>query len=298
MRILIVPVLAAVVLGSLGGLTAATSALAEDIPAGNGRQSATVSGVVLTVYTYKPSNCAPRLLLLTFHGVGRNARGYRNHAKPLADAACAVVVEPLFDQARFGTASYQHGGVGAAGVAAPAGGRTVDLVAPLAAWAREALGQAALPYAMIGHSAGAQFLDRVAAFTPNGAVRIVIANPSTWVMPSTETQVPFGFGGVPNADEALRTYLALPITVLLGTSDLLTKELDMTPPAMAQGPDRYHRGLHAFAMAQAAAKQHGWAFGWDLREVPNVGHNARAMFGSRQAIDAIVAAVQNAPPPL
>jgi hypothetical protein len=234
---------------------------------------------------------------LTFHGVGRDADGYRDHAKPLADAVCAVVVAPLFDQARFRNAAYQHGGVGEKGVAAPTGSRTVDLIAPFANWARGAVAQPTLPYAMIGHSAGAQFLDRVAAFTPNGAIHIFIANPSTWVLPTTDTPIPFGFGGVPNGDAALRAYLALPITVLLGTADLKSAELDMSSEAVAQGPDRYHRGLRAFAMAQATAQQHGWTFGWDLREVPNVGHNASAMFGSHQAIDAIVAAMRTVAPP-
>jgi hypothetical protein len=286
-----------VLLGIAAFLATAKPTAAQDVPVGDGRQSATISGVTLTIYTYRPAGCALRLVLLTFHGVGRDADGYRNHAKPMADAVCAIVFAPLFDRARFENAKYQHGGVGEDGVAAPAGARTIDLVPPLADWARAALGQPGLPYAMIGHSAGAQFLDRVAAFMPNGAAHLFIANPSTWVLPTTDVAVPFGFGGVPHAEAALRAYLALPITVLLGTADLLTKELDMSPQGMTQGPDRYHRGLRAFAMAQAAAKQHGWAFGWELREVPNVGHNAGAMFTSPQAVDAIVAAARTLPLP-
>ncbi|MGU7769232.1 hypothetical protein ACV229_03495 [Burkholderia sp. MR1-5-21] len=38
---------------------------------------------------------------------------------------------------------------------------------------------------LLGHSAGAQFLDRVAASGAPDAARIVIANSSTCVMPST-----------------------------------------------------------------------------------------------------------------
>lgn len=50
----------------------------------------------------------------------------------------------------------------------------------------------------------------------------MIANPSTWVLPSLSEGAPYGFGGLgTNAEErdALRDYLALPITVYLGSED-------------------------------------------------------------------------------
>jgi hypothetical protein len=92
---------------------------------------------------------------------------------------------------------------------------------------------------LIGHSGGAQFLGRVAAFTPTAAARIVIANPSTWVMPTTSTTVPFGFGGIkpaPDAEAALRSCLARPIVVDLGGIDTGSQELDVSADALGSGP--------------------------------------------------------------
>lgn len=270
----------------LATMLLAASAQAQ-IASGDGEQTATISGKPFKVATYRPVTCSPELLLLVFHGVGRDAGPYRDHAQPLADRLCAFIVAPEFDKERFPRDFYQFGGVAPAGHYVPPGGRPVDLVAPLVAWARQAAGNPALPYVLIGHSAGAQFVGRVAAFTPTDAARIVIANPSTWVMPNTADDVPDGFGGVPDADQALRAYLALPILVLLGQDDTGSRYLDVSPKAMTQGPYRLARGRNAFSAAKSMAEGRGWTFGWRLVEVPGVGHSAANMFKAASTIAAL-----------
>ena len=257
---------------------------------------ASIGGVDLPVFTYRPSGCEPRLLLLVFHGVGRDGGPYRNHARPLADRVCAIVVAPQFDQRRFPRDEYQYGGVKSASLASGAsatsagGRRTVDLIPEFVTWAREAAGQTELPYILLGHSAGAQFVDRVAAYAPVPAARVVVANPSTWVLPDTKTAIPFGFGGL-GTDEveerALRAYLAEPLMVLLGQDDVRQRWLAQGKQARAQGDNRYDRGTHAFHAAEEVAKRNGWTFGWKLIEVPGVGHDAAAMFDSPQAVEAL-----------
>jgi hypothetical protein len=144
-----------------------------------------------------------------------------------------------------------------------------------------------MPYVLLGHSAGAQFVDRVAAFTATDAARIVVANPSTWVMPSLTAAAPFGFLGVepPSAaEEELRADLARPLVVLLGGADTGTHNLARSPEAMAQGPYRLARGRNAFQMARQVAEQRGWPIHWTLVEVPGVGHDAAAMFSAPQTM--------------
>jgi hypothetical protein len=143
---------------------------------------------------------------------------------------------------------------------------------------------------LLGHSAGAQFADRVAAFTTTDAARIVLANPSTWVMPNMTDAAPFGFGGVGSREEseqALQAYLGRPLAILLGGADTGTHNLAISPQAMAQGPYRLARGRNAFKAARDAADRHGWRFNWTLAEVPGVGHNASAMFASPEAAEAL-----------
>ena len=228
-----------------------------------------IAGTRLDLFTYRPPGCTSRVVLVVFHGQSRNAWTYRDSMRFLADRFCGFVVAPEFDQGRFPTDLYQYGGV----VGETAGRRTIDLVPPVVAWARGALGAPGLPFVLLGHSAGGQFLSRVAAFGPNGAAGLVIANPSTWVLPSTTVAAPFGLAGTEAAtDEGLRAYLARPITVLLGTADVGGgRSLVTRPEAMAQGPNRYTRGVNTFEMARSVAAGHGWAFGWTLGEVPGVG---------------------------
>jgi len=264
----------------------AGSAGGQTIGPGDGEHPVTLLGSAVKVSTYRPAECAPRLVLASFHGQGRDGAANRDATRPLADRLCAIVVSPEFDEVRFPGHKYQRGGVVLRGALVPPGSRTVDMVAPLIAWTRAAAGQSDLPYALIGHSAGGQFLGRVAAYTAPDAVHIVIANPSTWVLPSTSEAAPYGFGKLPDPEHALRAYLALPITVLLGASDTGSHDLSMEPEALAQGADRLTRGRNTFAMAEAVAREHGWTFGWQKAEVPGVGHSATKMFRSSQVFGA------------
>ena len=271
---------------------------AAPLPDGAGHRAIDIDGVLIEVHTYKPANYAGGPLLLSFHGLGRNANGYRDYAVPLADRLGMLVVAPLFDRARFPTWRYQAGGLvrpqhqGASHMTVePAEGWTGQLFLKIVNAIRAAEGRADLPYYLIGHSAGGQALSRFAAFTPNSARRIVIANPSTHVWPTRDEPFPYGFGGLPGAlsdDAAIRRYLAQPVTLLLGTADVKQDpDLNVKDGAMRQGPNRHERGLNAFRAAQAAAQANGWPFNWRLVEVPGVAHSARRMFASPQASAAL-----------
>lgn len=248
----------------------AGSASAQTFAPGNGQSVAILGDKQANVFTYRTASCDPHRLLVVFHGLNRDAGPYRDHAHALADRLCAIALAPEFDKPRFPTAMYQLGGT------------TVELIAPLVEWARKAAAQPDMPYILIGHSAGAQFLSRVAAYTTPPAQRIVIANPSTWVLPDTSVAKPYGFGSVANGEQAMRAYLALPIVALLGGADTGSNNLTMTKEAVAQGPNRLTRGHNTFESAKSVAHNHGWPFGWTLVEVPGVGHDATKMFSAPQ----------------
>jgi len=100
----------------------------------------------------------------------------------------------------------------------PPGEWTANMVVALAEYIRTVEGRK-MPYSLIGHSAGGQFLGRLAAFSTTEAQRIVIANPGTHVFPDTKVKAPFGLGGVYPEDAAegeLRRYLSEPVTIYLG----------------------------------------------------------------------------------
>ena len=261
------------------------------VPAGIGQQAADLEGVSLEVFTYQPAGCTVSGALLVFHGLERNAEAYRDYAIPLGQRNCMLVVAPLFDKTRFPTWRYQRGGiVGDDGSVQPRESWTVNLVPRLLSWIRHKQNRADLPYSLIGHSAGAQFLSRVAAYAGDGATQTVIANPSTWVRPSLDIAAPYGFKGISDrawGEAVLRRYLAAKITVLLGQEDVGSRNLATSEEAEEQGSTRFERGQNVFQEANAVARRNEWAFNWRLAVVPGVGHSARTMFGSDQALIAL-----------
>lgn len=252
----------------------------------SGQQTVALDGTAFEVFTYRPVGCTVSGVLIVLHGLERNVAGYRDAAVPLAQRSCMVVAAPLFDQQRFPSWSFQRGGIVHRGLR-PEAEWTVRYVPLLASFMRQQEGRPDMPYVQIGHSAGAQYLSRVAAFAPNTARQTIIANPSTWVEPSLDITAPYGFGGVPQGEAALKRYLAAHVTVLLGREDRGAENLATSDEAEEQGANRYERGQNVFAAAQAVARQHGWPCNWTLAVVPGVGHSARQMFTSDAAFAAV-----------
>jgi poly(3-hydroxybutyrate) depolymerase len=257
---------------------------------GKGQTTFDAAGVTQDVFTYRPANFSGGPLLIVMHGLGRNADGYRDYAVPLADRFGLFVAAPLFDTKRFPSAAYQRGNVLKDGQPQPKDAWTYSRVAELARELRRREGDAGRPVYLIGHSAGGQFLTRYAAFLPGDATRIVAANPGSHLFPTRDLPFPYGFGGLPDElanDDAIKRYLAAPLTLLLGTADLETKDLDLTATAMKQGATRLERGRNCFALARDVAKKNGWPLNWRLVEVPGVGHSGEKMFAAPQAAEAL-----------
>ena len=223
-----------------------------------------------------------------FHGVARNARAYRDYAHPLADRNCLLLVAPLFDQRDFPGWRYQRGGIVRDGAVQPPSDWSGNLVPALVEWVRQQEDRP-LAYSLLGHSAGGQFLERLAAFVPTQARRIVVANPGSYVLPSVEVAAPYGLGKVYAGSEGeaqLRRYLELPLTIYLGEADT-RDDRDDSSEARAQGASRHQRGVNVFHAARKLAQERGWAFNWRLVELPGIGHNALKMFAAPQASDAL-----------
>lgn len=264
---------------------------------GKSQRTIDITGEAIEVFAYKPAQYAGGDILLVLHGLGTNAPGYRDYAIPLADKLGFLVIAPLFDRQRFPTWRYQTGGL-----VRNTRGDGPFTVEPETQWmgrtflaiidaVRAAEGRPQAGYSLIGHSAGGQTLSRFAAFTPHAAKHIVIANPSTWLWPTTQERFPFGFGGLPPAmtgDDTLRRYLAQPVTLLLGTADnQRDADLNVTAGADRQGANRFERGHNFYRTARELAQARGWAFNWTLLEVPDVGHSGRRMLGSSEAATAL-----------
>ncbi len=281
--------LAALVLSALLSPQPATSR--EDFGAGGGSSAtAVLEGVSMRVFTYKPRGCAAPSVLVVFHGNGRGAESYRDSARNLAETSCFVVYSPLFDEDRFPSWRYHRGGVSDGDAQRDPEDWTIELVDEMIDWIRQREAQDA-PIYLFGHSAGAQFLSRYAAYSaPLDVARIILANPSTYVLPTLDEDTPYGFGALPEeleSRELMRGYLEAPITIYLGAEDTGSEDLTMNAEGRRQGANRLDRGRRTFRLAREVAEAERWDFGWTLVEAENVGHTARGMLNSAEILHAL-----------
>ena len=257
---------------------------ADGAEPGSGELATEQRGITLSVFTYRPGGCEPRGVLLVFHGNSRNADDYRDYARPFADRACLSVYAPRFDRERFRSWRYHRGGVIRRDVIQWRYRWTVSIIQDLVQWAQEREGAPDKPVYLFGHSAGGQFLSRVAAYAPPAGVRrFVVANPSSHVWPSLDERIPYGFGWFPEAAAALKTYLNQPVTIYLGSRDTGSRLLSQKQGAVRQGANRLERGRNTFNAARALAREKGWDFNWQMVIAPGVGHNARRLFRAPEA---------------
>jgi poly(3-hydroxybutyrate) depolymerase len=246
----------------------------------------------IRVFAYKPATYRDGPLIVVFHGVARNAEDYRNFAINLAERSRSLVVTPLFDQARFPMERYQRGGITREGKPQRPEAWTFAVLPRLVADVLAKEERPDLPFYYLGHSAGGQFLARLAAFRPEGPVRIIAANPGSHLFPTRDADFGYGFGALPSEwsdDASLRRYLAAPLTFYLGTADTdpKAKSLDRSAAALRQGASRYERGHACFTFARALAAERGWTFNWRLMEAAGVGHDAAMMFAAPEAMEAV-----------
>ena len=251
---------------------------------------ADLDGTVLNLWAYKPVNYIGDGFIVLFHGASRAAEAYRDNAAAFADTYGRLVVVPEFDAERFPNHLYQRGGVFREdSTFANAEERTFTFVPKLVNHIRTREGRAQLPYLLLGYSAGAQFIERMAAFIDTDAERLVVMSPGSAMFPTRDMAYGFGFGNLPDelsSDERLQRYLALPLTVAIGSSD---REMEQLPQgdAYAQGVHRYSRNLRWFNTAMDLAHERGWDFNWRLVIAHGAGHAPPEMFSHPQIGNAL-----------
>jgi poly(3-hydroxybutyrate) depolymerase len=275
-----------------GVIFVAVHACAAPVPSGPSRIEFPLNGAPFTLFTYKPAGYNDGPLLVVFHGVVRNAEEYRNFAIPMADRFGALLVAPLLDPERFPEEWYQRGGLlDANGKARPPEQWMFTVVDKIVADVRARENKPTLPYYLIGHSAGAQFLIRLAAYMPGEARRIVSGNAGSLLFPSRDHEFGYGLGGLPpelSDDTMLKRYFAAPLTLYLGTGDTTPRRrFDASEAGMKQGPHRLARNRNGFELAQKLAREKGWQFNWRKVETPGIEHDAAAMFAAKEVEDAL-----------
>jgi len=243
----------------------------------------------ITVHAYRPATCDAKCpLVVVMAGVQRNAADYLRFWEKSADRYKLVVVAPEFTKKSWPkAAAYNLGDIAAHPDDPPK-------------WSYSAVehlfdevAEGRTGYVLFGHSAGGQFVHRMALFLPGSrATMMVAANPGWYTMPEWRAAraadpYPYSLAGSSLDGQALKASLERPFTLMLGTSDTDASDKDLKHDAGTdrEGPNRFERGQAFFAAARAAAGATDAKFAWRLVEVPGVAHEGGKM--SRAAADLI-----------
>ncbi|HSW30403.1 MAG TPA: hypothetical protein VLH75_13040 [Longimicrobiales bacterium] len=263
---------------------------ADAFPTGESVLEADFDGTVLQLFAYKPVTYQGEGFILLLHGASRAAESYRDNAVGMADDSGRLVVVPLFDQERFPEWRYQFGGVFRpdGSLAAPEE-RTFAFIPKIVAYIRAREGNAQMPYLLAGFSAGSQFVSRMMVFMETDAERVIAMAGGSIVFPTRDMDFGLGFGNLPDElsnDDRIRRYLALPMTIYIGTNDTEMAQLPQGD-AYAQGVHRYSRNIRWFNYAMDLAHERKWEFNWRLVIADGPGHSPKDMFHHPQIQNAL-----------
>jgi poly(3-hydroxybutyrate) depolymerase len=237
----------------------------------------------ITVFTHRPASWTPESpVVVVMHGRSRNGADYRNWWVAAAERHGALIVTPEFSEKDYPHPhEYNYGGM-----------FTADRrLKPRREWlwgvidhvfedAGRRAGSRAERYRLFGHSAGGQFVHRLATFAWSDRIeRAIAANSGAYTMPDLQTEFPFGLRGTGGDESTLRTLVARPMTILLGEADNDPnhEQLPREPEAMKQGAHRFARGHHYFDAGRRLAERLGVPFAWKLATVPGVAHSGEQM---------------------
>ena len=237
----------------------------------------------ITVYTYVPHGLDPRTAKIVFvmHGHGKDADGYRDTWVAPADRHGFIVVAPLFDDDQWPHGAYSYASVfDRDGATRDRSLWSFSVVEHLFDAVKAMTGNDAPRYFIYGHSEGAQFVHRLVLLLPDARyARAVAANAGWYTMPDEAVRYPFGTMDSPITDATLGRSFGRELVVMLGDRDIDPnhKELNRTPPAMAEGVNRFERGQHFFGDAETRARALNVAFAWRLQVVHGAAHQNSRM---------------------
>lgn len=260
----------------------------ETLPAGTGvyqlDEKTGVNNDPINVYYHRPQNWKNGdKILVVFHGVSRDARGYFKALEQDADEKNILLICPEFTKEKYpGSRYYNYGNV--------RGGKNYSVQMDSSKWTYNAVnriiadiknraGANNSKVALFGHSAGSQFMHRYVFFVDKiDADLVIAANAGAYLLPNEKADYPYGIKNVPVGENELKRAYAGNVIIMLGESDVKRdKNLPTNPSAERQGKNRFERGQNYFAQSQAKAAEIGAEFNWQLVTVPNVGHSGFKM---------------------
>jgi len=237
----------------------------------------------MNVFYHIPENATTESpILFLFHGNARDAESARDQLINKANDLNVVLIAPEFSKDDFPTNDYHLGHLfnngenPSASTLHPSEEWTYSIVEPLFDYWVTSIGSSQLVFDAFGHSAGGQFVHRMALFVPSMKYSRLCAAASGWyTFPDTAVSFPYGLGQTPvNSNDIVDVY-SRDVSIVVGSldTDPNSAGLRNTVEAVAQGGNRLERGQNFYNSAAASASAMNSFFNWSFYTVPNVAHN-------------------------
>lgn len=229
----------------------------------------------LPVWYCRPPAVGPetRLIFLMHGGNPDTARQACDLGGGFARANNALILVPEFSADAYPGDLYMFGGmVTPLGELLPKAQWGLMVIEQLFDAARIGLRLRSDTYDIVGFSGGGQFVQRLVLFLPDARFRRAVAgSPGRYAFPTRAIPFPYGLGKNRVAETQLRAAFGRDFVLVLGDSD--TADRDREPAAMAQGQNRFARGLRFFATATEEAAILGVPLAWRLQILHGVDHD-------------------------
>ncbi|MDD1684324.1 MAG: hypothetical protein LUQ19_00380 [Methanoregula sp.] len=247
----------------------------------------------IQVYTYRPASWnASGQVLIVMHGAGRSAVPLRDLWIPYGDVHSCLIVAPEFSLKYYPNDYWYAGGNlhDGKGNPNPKENWTYMAIEHVFDDFRNRTGARQETYLLFGHSAGAQFVHRLATFLPEARYsRAVAANAGVYAMPTYSVAYPFGLLGSPLPESDIPKVFLRKLIIMSGADDTNPRDTELAgfPEAEAQGSNRFERAKNYYATAEREAKTRGIPLNWEYHVVPGVGHDEAGM--ARPAVELLFA---------
>jgi pimeloyl-ACP methyl ester carboxylesterase len=232
------------------------------VAAGNLHKLELIGEDGLTYYMYVPSKGGLRApLLVSVHGLSRNAKDLAEKFIPWAEEYGVVVLAPLYSREKHGDYNF----LGQSGKFS----RSDRVLLRLVDEAGRLSGADTEQLYLFGYSAGGQFVHRFAFAYPERVRRVVVGAAGSYTFPDPAVSFPFGLAPIEELldlrMEAAK-FLRIPFLVLVGAEDTERgASLPKTPEIDAQqGFNRVERGRNWVEAMRRAAIEQGIAPGGEV----------------------------------
>jgi pimeloyl-ACP methyl ester carboxylesterase len=236
-------------------------------------------------------------LWVSVHGISRNAQAHLRSLAPWAERVGCVLLAPHFSRTRF--PDYQRfGRPGRLG----AGGRADLMLLHIVAEVQALLGLRQAPIHLMGHSGGAQFVQRFVLAHGERVARYVLSAPGGYAWPDAARRFPFGaaqsrhFGDL---RPQLQHLLRVPGLVAVGQADRRRdsslrqgERIDLE-----QGRTRLERAQRFVQMLATLAADQGLPAPASLVVLPGSGHAFSEVVAHGGLAGLAVRHLFGAPPP-